>query len=133
MASIEKDVEHEGGRSPRKQEMRTLQLAQNGPTVHLKTQFFTRLERDVVNKTTPTTSTLSSTRRVPPRITQGTKNTENNHRVCKRTQVWHVQLVGRLRRVHSSSTEMNGGTCLATRTLSLSGEEPNIIIPEPIN
>ena len=37
MAPIKKDVEQEGGRSPRKQEMRTLQLAQNWPTVHLKT------------------------------------------------------------------------------------------------
>ena len=38
MASIMKDVEQEGGRSPRKQEMRTLLLAQNRPSVHLKTR-----------------------------------------------------------------------------------------------
>ena len=33
-----KDVEQEGGRSPRKQEMRTLQLGQHRPTVHIKTR-----------------------------------------------------------------------------------------------
>ena len=38
MTYIVKDVEQEGGRSPRKQEMRTLQLAQNRPTAHLKTR-----------------------------------------------------------------------------------------------
>ena len=33
-----KDVEQEGGRSPRKQEMRLLQLVLNQPTVRLNTR-----------------------------------------------------------------------------------------------